>query len=236
MAGLALIAGLLLAQPVTDFEPLYRQALEQRERTLGSQHPKTRESARDLGLYLAARGEYARAAPYLEAVLAAAEGLPAATALHNWAVDLEEKSPATAAQLYRKALAIRQRLLPAGDVELATTRLNLAGLMLAGNSKEAARLAFAALGAFEKKLGPADARTGAACGTLGAAWAMQGDAAGAERMFRRALAVAEKAHGPRAPETANALDNLADLLEQTGRASAATPLRNRAQAIRAGTL
>lgn len=235
MAGLALIAGLLLAQPVTDFEPLYRQALEQRERTLGSQHPKTRESARDLGLYLAARGEYARAAPYLEPVLAAADGLTAATALHNWAVELEQTTPETAARLYRKALTIRQRLLPAGDVELATTRLNLAGLLLPDNGKEAAKLAFAALGAFEKKLGPADARTGAACGTLGAALATQGDVAGAERMFRRALAITEKAHGSRSLETANALENLADLLEQTARASAAAPLRRRAQAIRAGT-
>ena len=80
-----------------------------------------------------------------------------------------------------------------------------------------------------------DARTGAACGTLGAALATRGDIAEAERMFRRALAIAEKAHGPKAPETASALENLADLLAQTGRELAARPLLDRAQKIRAGS-
>lgn len=230
---LILLAVALAAQQ-PDFEYLYRQALEQREQSLGKDAPKTRESARDLGLYLAGRGEYARAEAYLKAAMALADTPAAATVLHNWAVWLEERDPAQSEQLYRKVLSIRIKALPALDVELATTRLNLAALVLARGEAEAGKLASAALGAFEKKLPPMDERTGAACGVLGASLAMRGDVAAAERLFRRALAIAEKAHGPHSPQTASALENLADLLAQTGRASAARPLLERAEKIRTG--
>lgn len=227
MARFTLIAiAAVLAAQQPDFEYLYRQALEQR---------KTRASERDLALYLAARGEYFKAEPYLDSAMELADTATGATALHNWAVSIEERDSAVAERMYRKALEIRVKALSALDVELATTRLNLAAVLIARGEAEAGQLASAALAAFEKKLGPADARTGAACGVLGAALATEGDVAGAERMFRRALAIAQKAHGPQAPETANALENLADLLMQTGRKLAAGPLLDRAQKIRART-
>lgn len=235
MARCAMILlALALGGQQPDFEYLYRQALEQREQALGKDAHKTRESARDLGLYLAGRGEYARAEAYREEAAALADTPAAATVLHNWAVWLEERDPAQAEQLYRKVLSIRVKTLPALDVELATTRLNLAALVLARGEAEAGKLASAALGVFEKKLPPMDERTGAACGVLGASVAMRGDVAGAERLFRRALTIAEKAHGPQSPQTASALENLADLLAQTGRASAARPLLERAEKIRTG--
>jgi tetratricopeptide (TPR) repeat protein len=229
-----MIAAAMLAAQAPDFEHLYRQALEQRERSLGSDARKTRESARDLALYLAARGDYAHAAAYRESAIELADSVDGATALHNWAVSLEESDAAIAERMYRKALEIRTKHLNPLDVELATTRLNLASLLLARADAEAGRLAASALAAFEKKLGPVDARTGAACGVLGAAQAIRGDVANAERLFRRALAIAEKAHGPNAAQTASALENLADLLSQTGRESAARPLLDRAEKIRAG--
>ena len=217
-----------------DFEPLFRQALEARVLALGSTATKTRESARDLSLYLAGRGEYARAAVYVEQALATSASAEAATVLHNWGVATEPTDAVLAERLYRKALEIRVKRLPALDVELATTRLNLAGLLLARGDAEPGKLAAAALVAFEKSLGTMDARTGAACGVVGALLATKGDVAGSERMFRRALAIAEKAHGPLALETANALENLGDLLEQTGRELAARPLLERAKKIRGG--
>lgn len=232
--ALVLLAASLAAQQ-PDFEYLYRQALEQREQTLGKDALKTRESARDLGLYLARRGEYARAEAFREDAVALADTPAAATVLHNWAVALEERDPALAEKIYRKVLSIRVKALPPLDLELATTRLNLAALLIARGDPEAGGLSSAALGAFEKKLAPMDARTGAACGVLGASLAIRGDIAGAEQMFRRALAISEKANGPRAQQTASALENLADLLSQTGRASAARPLLERAQRIRTGT-
>ena len=225
-----LIGALLAQQP--DFEPLYRQALAQREHDLGQNAPRTVQSRRDLALYLAGRGDHAAAAPFVEAAIATATSPQAATALHNWAVGVEESHAALAQRLYRKALEIRTRDLPAMDPELAATRLNLASLVVASTPSEAGQLAMAALRALE---GRSDGRAGAACGILGAVYATQGNVPGAEQMFRRALAVAEKVHGPQAPLTASALENLADLLAQTGRELAARPLIQRAEQIRART-
>lgn len=233
--ALTLLALTLTAQP-PDFERLYRQAFEQRERTLGAQAAKTQESAKDLALYLAARGEYAKAAEHAAPAIRLAATPTDAAVLHNWAVAIEDQHPDQAEQMYRRALAIRARALTPLDADLAITRLNLATLLInKPEPKEAQALAAAALTAFEKKLGPSDARTGAACGVLATAFAIRGDVPNAERHFRRALAIAEKAHGPDSPHTASALENLADLLSQTGRESAARPLLNRAQQIRSRT-
>ena len=222
------IIALLVQQP--DFEPLYRQALAQREHRLGPSAPETVQSRRDLGLYLAARGKHSAAAPFVEAAIATAASPEAATALHNWAVGVEESNAALAQRLYRKALLVRTKTLPAADPELAATRLNLAGLVLASNPVEAGQLALPALRILE---GRQDAQVGIACGILGAVYATQGNVPGAEQMFRRALAIAEKVHGPQSSLTASALENLADLLTQTGRESAARPLVQRAEQIRA---
>lgn len=221
------VAALLLLQ--ADFTELYRKAYDDR---LRARHPQTEESAVDLALYLARRGEYQQAAPFFELVVGAPNA--DATVLHNWAAGIEERAPEKAERLYRRALAIREKTLPGGDIDLATTRLNLAGLLIArGESTGAEPLARSALVTFERSLRPNDGRTGAACGALGAALAIRGDVTGAERYFRRALAIAEKAHGSQSEETASALENLADLLSQTGRAAAARPLLDRAKRIRA---
>ena len=144
--------------------------------------------------------------------------------MSDWAVALEERDPESAVKLYREALAIRERELAPLNADLATTRMNLAGLLLADGGKQAEALARQALTAFEKTLGPRHERTGVACGTLGAAVATRGDIVLAERLFRRALSI---------KETPEALENLADLLAQTGREAAARPLLERAEAIRA---
>jgi tetratricopeptide (TPR) repeat protein len=235
MARLALIAAAIaLAAQQPDFEPLYRQALEERQKSLGNEAPKTRESARDLALYLALRGDYTKATAYLEAAIELADTTAGATALHNWAVTIEDRDAALAERMYRKVLEIRTKSLPALDVELATTRLNLATLLIARGDAEAGKLASAALESFNKKFGPFDARTGAASSVLGAVRATTGNIVEAERLFRRAVSIAEKAYGPNAAQTASAIENLADLLAQTGRELAARPLLDRAQRIRAG--
>jgi len=222
-----ILALVLLLQ--ADFTDLFRAAYEER---LRAGHPKIAESGVDLALYVARRGDYAQAAPFLALVLASPN--PDATILHNWAAAIERQSPEQAERLYQRALSIRKKTLPGGDVELATTRLNLAALLIArGEYRGAEPLARSALDAFERANGAIGGRDGLACGALGAVRATQGDVAGAERYFRRALAIAEKVHGPRSEETASALENLADLLSQTGRESAALPLLERAKRIRA---
>ena len=222
-----ILALLLLLQ--ADFTDLFRAAYEERRR---AGHPKAAESAVDLALYLAGRGDYAQASPFFDLVMASPA--PDATVLHNWAAGIERQSPEQAERLYRRALSIREKKLSIADTELASTRLNLALLLTArGDYTGAEPLAQAALAAFERSKLPVGGRVGMACGALGAARATKGDVAGAERYFRRALAVAEKVHGPRSEEAADALENLADLLSQTGRESAALPLLERAKRIRA---
>ncbi|MBI3279952.1 MAG: hypothetical protein HYZ57_08945, partial [Acidobacteria bacterium] len=53
------LALLLLSAAQFDFTALYREALEERIRDLGPEHPKVARSAADLGLYLANRGDRA---------------------------------------------------------------------------------------------------------------------------------------------------------------------------------
>ena len=123
--GFALIA-LLLQQP--DFEPLYRQALEQREQALGKDAAKTRESARDLALVSGGAGRVCQGGALHGA--GAGDGRHArrrrrCCTIGRWR--WRRRDAAEAERMYRKALAIREKTLPAADVELATTRLNLAG-------------------------------------------------------------------------------------------------------------
>jgi tetratricopeptide (TPR) repeat protein len=264
----------LLAQ--AEFEPLYREAWEQRIKTLGPHHTKTLESARDLGLYLARHGKKEAAREPLQQALAlgasgeifealerwgeaadaygksgdargllraadrltGAEAVRAyrallsisadesvrAAALHNLAANEEEGDRADAERHYREALALRSRLLPANDPELATTRLNLASLLLRQEkAAEAASLARAALRAFEASLGAEHDLVATASSTLAAALAVEGDVPGSEKLFRRALAIRGNADD---------CENLADLLEQTGRTPEAARLRARAQTLR----
>ena len=231
MIRVALMA-LLLQQP--DFEALYRQALADREKSLGQNAAKTVESARDLGLFLAGRGDYSAALPYIDQALTTTNTAEGATVLHNWAVALEQTNATLAERMYRLALRIREKTLPSTDIELAGTRLNLAELLTERDNRERESLAVLALTAFDRKPGLAEGRSGRACGLLGALLATKGDVPGAERMLRRAVGLLEKAHGLKSPETASALEDLADLLTQTGRASAARPLVERAQRIRSG--
>ncbi|MBI1790411.1 MAG: tetratricopeptide repeat protein, partial [Acidobacteria bacterium] len=44
--------------------PLYRQALEEREKQFGPGHPKTARAASDLGLFLRGHGDPASAVPF----------------------------------------------------------------------------------------------------------------------------------------------------------------------------
>src|SRR5215218_7519525 len=86
--------------------PLYGQALEEREKQFGTDHPKVARSASDLGLYLRNIGDGSAAAPYLaRAVDIHARILSASS--RQFAEDLENLAavspPEQALELYRKA-------------------------------------------------------------------------------------------------------------------------------------
>jgi tetratricopeptide (TPR) repeat protein len=54
-------------------EPLYRRALEARERTLGKEHPDTLMTVHNLALLLKDKGDYAEAEPLYRWALKASE-------------------------------------------------------------------------------------------------------------------------------------------------------------------
>jgi tetratricopeptide (TPR) repeat protein len=105
-----LLASLLFA-PAMQLDPgalvpLYRQALEEREKQFGADHPKVARSASDLGLYLRNIGDCSAAAPYLaRAIEIDARTLSASS--RQFAEDLENLAsvspPEQALELHRKA-------------------------------------------------------------------------------------------------------------------------------------
>src|SRR5262245_38514800 len=70
MAYSSLLMLVLALQPdPAALVPLYREALERREKQFGSEHPKTARSASDLGLYLKKLGQNDQALVYLRRAL-----------------------------------------------------------------------------------------------------------------------------------------------------------------------
>jgi Tfp pilus assembly protein PilF len=217
-----LALALLLA---ADFVHLYRQALEERIRALGPQHPKVAQSARDLGRYLLGRGERAAAEPYLRQALAIDE--KALGPEHEQvAADLEALAGATGqVSLLDRAIAIRERA--GSPEELAAVLIKVAG---AREGAAAAALYRRALIIQEKQFGPSDARLGATLNNLAQVMEEQ-DPGQADALYRRALAIQEKTLGPGHPETGTTLNNRGNLLASTGRLAEAEPLLRRALAV-----
>ena len=105
--SVALLAIALAWQPDPGaLAPMYKQALEAREKQYGPDHPAVARSASDLGLFLRNQGDRAGAAPYLRRALEIDEkALGDASPLTG--EDLENLAsvlpPAEAVSLYRRA-------------------------------------------------------------------------------------------------------------------------------------
>jgi CHAT domain-containing protein/Tfp pilus assembly protein PilF len=117
--------------------------------------------------------------------------------------------------LYRRALAIQERVLGPEHPMVATVAINLALLLATKKDKnyvEAEALYRRALAIQEKVLGPEHPGTAAALTALGAFYFDKGDYLGAESFHQRALAIREKALGPEHPDTITSRNNLAEVL------------------------
>src|SRR5215475_11181141 len=107
VCSVALLAIALAWQPdPTALIPMYKQALEAREKQFGPDDPRVARSASDLGLFLRNQGDLAGAAPYLRRALeidekALGEASPLTGAdIENLASALP---PAEAMPLYQRA-------------------------------------------------------------------------------------------------------------------------------------
>ncbi len=109
---------------------------------------------------------------------------------------LQGKYPESEA-VYRRALAMREKLLGSDHPDVATSLNNLANVLQELNK--------------DQRIGASDARTRARLGT-----GLGGATTDVEAMYRRALAIQERALGRENPATANSLNNLAVLLGLRG--------------------
>jgi len=138
-----------------------------------------------------------------------------------------------AAQLFRDALAIREKTLGPEHYDTATSLNNLADLLRdQGDFAGARPLHERALAIRERALGPEHPATATSLNNLAILLKAGGDFAGALPLYQRALAIREKALGPKHPDTATSLNNLANLLRDQGDFAGARSLHERALAIR----
>ena len=129
-------------------EPLYRRALQIREKELGSEHPDVAESLNNLAVLLVDDGKYAEAQPLFRRALQIREKklgpnhLKVAESLNDLAElrYLRDKY-AEADSLCQRALQIRERELGPDHPEVAESLNNLAELRYILNYAEAEQLA-----------------------------------------------------------------------------------------------
>ena len=224
-SSLALALAIAWQPDPAALRPLYRQALEAREKQFGPQHPKVARAASDLGLFLRNQGDRASAEPYLRRALAidekalAPDSVVVGEDLENLASVLD---PPDAAPLYRRA---------AENKDAAIAARNLTRLAEWEESREHRD---AALALYRRAL--AREESAAQVNPVRVA-ARLNDVARlvrpkeAEPLLRRALAMQQKELGARHPETAVTMDNLSNVLLAIGRPAEAEPLARRALEI-----
>lgn len=211
-----LVAAAALAQPQPpSLEPLYRQALQARETSLGPKHPKVAESLVDLALFLQRQGQPTAAEP----LLLRAGAIYESTDSKAFAAVLAKLSELTVEDARAEKL-LRQSLKAHATYGTASRLADLRER--AGDLNEAAALYNRAI-----ELASTPTEIAAASNNLGLLLEGQGRSAEAEPLFHRAAALFEKALGRDHPEFATALVNLAGTVRARGDLrSAAGMLRN----------
>lgn len=144
---------------------------------------------------------------------------------------------AAAEPLYKRALAVYEKVLGPEHPDTAAVLNNLANLYRdQGNLSEAEPMLERALAIDEKVSGPEHPDTATDLNSLAVLYYAQGKLSKAEPLYKRALAIREKVLGPEHPDTAQSLGNLASLYCDQGKLSEAEPLFERALTIREKTL
>ncbi len=227
-----------------DAEPLYRRAIQIRERQQGPNHLDLAASLNNLAALLKDQGQYATAEPLYRRALEikkkqqGSDHPSVATGLNNLAELLRAQGQYAAAEpLHRRALAIREKQLGSDHLDTALSLNNLA-LLLEDQGQYAAAepLYRRALEIHDKQLGPDHPATATSLNNLAGLLRAQGQYAAAEPLSRRALEIWEKQLGRGHPQVATGLYNLAVLLHAQGQYAAAEPLYRRAIAILEKTL
>ena len=164
---------------------------------------------------------------------ALAQSAAEARRLNEEALALYEAGKFSQAEpLFRRSLAIREKVLGPEHQNVATSLNNLAELYRdQGKYVEAEPLYRRSRAIWEKVLGPEHPNVAQSLNNLAALYRDQGKYAEAEPLYRRSLAIREKVLGPEHPDVAQSLNNLAELYRAQGKYAEAEPLHRRSLAI-----
>lgn len=224
-------------------EGLYRRALSVRERTLGAEHPDTAATLGDLAVVQLRLGRLPEGLELARRSMAIREHSPeprtpgetidAVTPHLVLGLALvENRRPADAEEIFRRALALLERGLGRGHPVSALPSLGYGRALLdKGDLYQAEAVLRDALAVIERQFGPGNPYVGHALQVLGETLRRAGKMEEALEVQRQALAICEAAFGADHPGVAFVLNNLAASLFFLGRAAEAEPLLRRAVAI-----
>jgi Tol biopolymer transport system component/tetratricopeptide (TPR) repeat protein len=192
---------------ISDLSPLYKQALRQREKQFGPEHPKVARSASDLGLYLKKLGRNEEALMYLRRALAISS-MHVSGGDAVLAQDMENVAELVPRE---EAMPLLARAAECNDPGTAARALGkLAALQ---NESAAIETYRKALAKEEAASGPEHPRVAVRLNDL----ALKLEPGAAEPLFRRALAIQNDTLGANHPETAITANNLANALLALGK-------------------
>jgi tetratricopeptide (TPR) repeat protein len=230
--GCSVLLALMLAASPDPVEliPLFRQALAEREKRFGPQHPKVARSASDLALYLKRLGDRDEAASLLRRVLQI-DQMSFKEGHLVLAEDLENLAGVVGTA---EAMGLHSRAAQCSDPGIAARNLGKLGALqeAQGDRETAAKSYRLALTKEEAGSGSEHPRVAVRLNDL----ALLLEPKAAEPLMIRALAIQRKALGAQHPETGVTLNNLANLLLATGRLEQAERMQREALGVLETTL
>ncbi len=223
-----------------DAEPVYRKALELRQKVLGPEHPDTLSGLNNLAVCLEKKGKRADAEPlYRQALelrqkVLGPEHPDTISSINNLASCLDDQGQPTAAEpMYRQALELQQKVLGPEHPNTVSSINNLASCLHdQGKYAAAEPMLRQALELRQKVLGPEHPGTIRSMNNLAVCLNSQDKYAAAEPKYRQALELRQKVLGPEHPDTISSINDLADCLNSQGKYAAAEPMYRQALELR----
>ncbi|WP_439628282.1 tetratricopeptide repeat protein [Gemmata sp.] len=221
-------------------EPLYKEALEMRQRLFKGDHPQVAASLNDLGVLLQVQAKLAEAAPLLRDALAMHKRLfkgdhPQVVSIMNNLAALHnaQGKPAEAEPLYKEALEMQKRLFK-GDHPQVAANLNDLGVLfqVQGKLAEAEPLLRDALAMHERLFKGDHPQVAASLQRLGVLLQVQGKVAEAEQLLTDALAMHKRLFKGDHPDVADSMINLGVHHNVQGKWAEAEPFYKDALAMR----
>jgi serine/threonine-protein kinase len=222
-------------------EPLMRRVLELRRAELPEHDPLVAQGLQHLGVVLRLLGRFEEA----EAALREAIVIRRSSAAPGGSTELVESlgslgsvlgeggQLAASEETLREALAIAERIFPAGHPDRLTAMNNLATVLDMTREYEASLVLKSAVVEERRRvLGDRHPQTAAALSNLGQLLMNMGRLDEAEAPMREALAIDRELHGERSPDVAISLGNLGRLKHLQGKLEEAVPLHEAALSIR----